>query len=205
MKDVCFPNHHFILFNMNNKTLGIIGIAGAPFMLIDAISKNFDELVHTSISGVYNLIYISAWMCSMVALFRMQAAGKGVFGKIILIIQLIFLCLANCWNIYEIVAPGANTSLYNQLDLFWPVSNFFMLITAIAVAFSKELKGWKRYAPLLCGSWFFIMMYCIIFIGRGKDVVLFITVYSAIAWILLGFMVQDAAKEKEQMVSKAFN
>jgi hypothetical protein len=71
-----------------------------------------------------------------------------------LLVQLVLLTLANGWNVYEIVAPGHNTMLYRTLDLFWPISNVFMLATGIMITRANVLRSWSRYAPRWLGYGF---------------------------------------------------
>ena len=138
---------------MNNRTLGIIGIVGAPFLCINTIHDNFSLYEHSSFAGLAGLIYMVGWMGSLIGLRRMGAFGKGKFGTIIFIVQMVFLSLGNCWNLYELIQPGAGTELYNRLDAFWPISNLWMFVTGLTIAIKGQLKGWKRYTPLLVGCW----------------------------------------------------
>src|SRR5829696_5327581 len=110
---------------MNNRTLGIIGIIGAPFLLVDVITGGFNPYSHSSQSGFFGFVYMIGWMCSLIALKRLGAFGNRSFGKAIFNFQMLLLILANGWNIYELLQPGAGTPLYTFLDLFWPISNLF--------------------------------------------------------------------------------
>ena len=158
---------------------------GAPFLLVDSMNNGLNPFQTSSISGLLNLVYITAWMCSMLALRRMGAFGEGRFGRLLFGVQMLFLTLANCWNVYEFIAPHAGTTLYNILDLFWPLSNLCMLVTGIAIMANRTLAGWQRYMPLLAGLWLpFGLVFWALF-SRTPEIILIVNVYSAVSWSLM--------------------
>src|ERR1700749_2436330 len=139
----------------STRILGIIGIIGSPWIFIDFMNNGlYDRFMLTSMSGLRNFIFITGWTCSIIGLYKLQAIGNKPWQKIIMIIQIILLCLANCWNIIEIFAPRSSSKLFDALGFAWPISGLWMLITAIVILFAKQLKGWKVYMPLLASFWF---------------------------------------------------
>lgn len=170
---------------MNNRTLGTLGLLGAPFLLVDSMNNGLNPFQSSSVSGWLNLVYITAWMCSMVALKQMGAFGEGRFGKILFGVQISFLALANGWNVYEIIAPRAGTTLYTILDLFWPLSNVCMLVSGITILANRTLTGWQRYTPFLVGLWLpFVILLWVLF-SRTQEVLLVGNLYSAVTWALM--------------------
>ncbi|HEY1021169.1 MAG TPA: hypothetical protein VGE06_02595 [Flavisolibacter sp.] len=170
---------------MNNRTLGTLGLLGAPFLLVDSMNNGLNPFQSSSVSGWLNLVYITAWMCSMVALKQMGAFGEGRFGKILFGVQISFLALANGWNVYEIIAPRAGTILYTILDLFWPLSNVCMLVSGITILANRTLTGWQRYTPFLVGLWLpFVILLWVLF-SRTQEVLLVGNLYSAVTWALM--------------------
>jgi hypothetical protein len=180
---------------MNTRTLGLIAIAGSPFLGIDFIVNNINEgYQRTALGGVFSLLYMTGWVCSILALYRLKAAGNGPWGKGILITQLVMLGLGELWNVYAIADPLSNTVLFRTLDLFWPLSNCFMLITGIAVIRAKQLQGWKRFVPFVVGLWFplSLLLGPMVF-GNDTLMLYFSSLYSALAWLLLGVTVYVSA------------
>jgi hypothetical protein len=177
---------------MNHRTLGILALIGAPFLLVDTLNNGLTINHTTPISGFLNLLYITGWMCSIVALRRMGAFGEGQFGKILFVVQLIFLSLANCWNLYEWIQPGAGTRLYFFLDTFWPLSNLCMLVTGITIAVKGVLKGWRRYVPLAVGCWLPLGAILWAIFTRNAGMLLTCGIYSALAWSLLAISIITA-------------
>lgn len=174
---------------MNIRLLGLCAIIGAPFLLITYLTFG-DALAQqkTSLDGLYSLLYISGWMCSIIGLWQAGATGTTRWGRLVLLIQALFLFLANISNIMLLLQIGLSSKLYFILDLFWPVSNIWMLATGITVVTAKRLKSWMRYIPLAVGLW--IPVTLLLMLGSSKIPSMMLSgLYSAIAWMLLGLVV----------------
>jgi hypothetical protein len=126
--------------NISLKVLGLIAMLASPFLWIE---RYFYEqaLENTSLTGVCDLVYMIGWSCSIVGLIILRAAGDNRWGIAILLIQLGCLTIANIWNIWVIVDPLNQSTIFNILDKFWPISNCFMLITGIAVGCCQKSRG----------------------------------------------------------------
>jgi hypothetical protein len=170
---------------MNNRTLGILALIGAPFLLIDTANNGFNINQSSGISGLLNLLYTTGWICAVIALKRMGAFGDKRFGKIIFWVQISCLLLADCWNIYEWMQPRAETTLYFMLDAFWPIGNLCMLVSGITIAAQGVLKGWRRYVPLAVGLWLPIGLVLWAILSRTPGMLLFSGIYSALTWSLM--------------------
>jgi hypothetical protein len=176
---------------MSPRLLGILGMLGAPFLLIDfLVHGTSTQYQSTSLSGFFSFVYISAWMCSIIGLWKLEATGTTHWGRLVLLIQLFFLTLANVSNIWSIIQPVKDSKLFFFLDLFWPVSNLFMLATAIMVIKAGRWNGWTRYVPLVVALW---LPFCLGvlngLLGMSLSNMLAGGFYSAIAWMLLGYTV----------------
>jgi hypothetical protein len=185
---------------MQTKHLGIIALIGAPFLLIDTVNNGFSPYVHSSISGCFNMIYITAWICSLIALRRIGAFGEDRFSKTVFILQLVFLSLADCWNLYEILKPGHGTVIYYVLDAFWPISNLCMFVTGLVILLKGNLEGWRRIIPLLVGCWIPVSLIFWFFMGRSEAMLAISNIYSAVMWSLMAIIAitgSQSAKQKE--------
>jgi hypothetical protein len=191
---------------MNHKILGVLGLIGAPFLLLDSINGGFTVNHSSSLSGFLNFVYITGWMCSMLALKRMGAMGEKKFGKTIFVVQMCLLTLANCWNIYEWAQPYAGTRLYFFLDAFWPLSNACMLITGITIAVAGVLSGWHRYVPLVVGCWLPVGMVLWAIFSRTGGMLVAVNIYSAFAWSLMAFVIitSQAGVIKQERTAKPY-
>ena len=176
---------------MNNKVLGALALIGAPFLCINTYvhvpDPNAHVYVTNSLSGLFDLLYISGWICSIIGLRRMGATGTDRFGRIILPVILGTLALANLWNIYEMILPNHNTTLYYFLDSFWPISNVVMIGVGIAVIRAGKLTTWKRYVPLLCGLWLPVTI--LVSFTLNDYAFLISNAYTATTWTLLAIVI----------------
>jgi hypothetical protein len=179
------------------RILGMIGIAGAPWMLIDFMENGlYDHFKDTPASGVRGFLFITGWTCSVWGLYRLQAAGTKSWGKTILLIQVVLLLLANCWNLYVIIRPQGYDRIFIKLSYFWMASAFFMLITGVVVIAAKRWQGFKRYLPLLAGLWIPIVFFVVSRIfGLTLTTLIISGVYATLVFTLLGFSVITSTYE----------
>jgi hypothetical protein len=186
---------------MSTRALGLAGILCSPFLAIQLnIYGIFENYRATSMAGVFSLIYMTGWLCSIIGLYRLNAAGNRRVGKIILIIQLIFLTLGDIWNMYSIIHPSSSATLYWVLDMFWPISNIFMFATGLTIILAKRLQGWKRFITLFVGLWFpMTVVLSPMLWGRGNTTLIIVSLYSIIGWALLGLAVFRSANEEEAL------
>ena len=186
---------------MSNKILGVIAMAFAPFLCIDFLvhgqagpNENFE---HSSLSGVFSLVFMIGWMSSIVVLRRIGATGFSRFGVVILYVQLATLVLANVWNVFEIVSPGSSGLLYMILDMFWPISQVVLLMVGITVMVVRGLPGWRRFVPLMTGLWFPVTILLMVILGQNYLTVVISGIYSVVAWGLMGWVCFEMAEEEE--------
>lgn len=174
---------------MNNRTLGTLALVGAPFLLIGMTAEeHVKSLSNTWFAGAWGLVYITAWLGSVVALRRMEATGTSRFGKALPWVLTGTLLLANASNVYQIITPD-KSPVFWALDAFWPISNLVMLAVGITAAVVGRLRGWQRYVPLAVGLWFPLAMLILTLLGRTPLAFWIGGAYSAVAWSLLALVV----------------
>jgi hypothetical protein len=185
--------------NISLKVLGLIAMLASPFLWIE---RYFYEhaLDNTSLTGACDLIYMIGWSCSIVGLIKLMAAGDNRWGKTILLIQLGCLCIANIWNIWVIIDPLNQSTIFNILDKFWPISNCFMLITGIAVIVSKKISGFFRFVPLIAGLWLPVTVVSSMLL-KGDQLFYVMNGYSFCSFFLLGLMIFRQALVKNEALA----
>jgi hypothetical protein len=102
------------------------------------------------------LVALAGYLIMLLGLWKSKAAGDGVLGKIslgIFIAGLVSLLIAQ-------IAQW----LTNNPDFFlFPVGGVLQLLggllTGIAVVIAKRWNGWQRFAPLLQGSYYLIVLF----------------------------------------------
>ena len=174
--------------NISLKILGLIAMLASPFFWLE--TYYYRQAMHdTSLTGVCDLVYMIGWSCSIVGLIKLRAAGDNRMGKMILLIQLGFLTIANIWNIWVIFDPLNQTTLFRILDMFWPISNCFMLITGIAIVVAKRITGFYRYVPLIAGLWLPVSAVAGMILKESQLFYFIMGGYSFCSFFLLGLMV----------------
>src|SRR4030095_1304930 len=168
--------------------LGLFAMLASPFFLIESYYYR-QTMRNTSLTGVCDLIYMIGWSCSIVGLIKLRAAGNNRLGKTILLIQLGCLFIANIWNIWVIFDPLNQTTIFNILDKFWPISNCFMVITGIAVIVAKKFSGFFRFVPLIAGLWLPVTAISAMLLKGNQLSFYIMTTYSFCSFFLLGLMI----------------
>ena len=138
--------------------------------------------------ALIELLYLGGWACSVVGLRRLRATGDSPFGKTVVAVQIVGLCLAAIFTILE--APGPKTGgplLRGITDMAWPLSHLFMLVTGAATLRAGVWRTWRRFTPLLCGL---VLPSAILFSVAGKGVMGHaFGVVTALAFLTLGYAV----------------
>lgn len=80
------------------------------------------------------------------------------------------------------------------MDAAWPLSMVWMLLpVGITVIAAKRLTGWRRFVPILCPLWLPIALAGEAALGDAGGFVGLI--YSAVLWLLLGYVVCGESKQ----------
>lgn len=182
---------------VSNRGLGLIAVIASPFLFAELYSGP------GRLSGIFDLIYMLGWMCTIVGLLRLEATGTSQNSKIILYIQLCLLTVANSWNAWTIIDPGNDSSLYFLLDFFWPLSNICLLIAGIIIARKGLLQGWKRWAPLMAGCWLPFNLVLFLSIGQTPVTTILSGMYSTIGWAMMGWLVMSTPGKIKEPVKVA--
>jgi hypothetical protein len=130
-----------------------VALVGATVMFLQGAAYQFRPGDPDQFWGAMELVYVFGWMSSIVALVRLNAAGKNAGARLILGIQLVALTLAAAESAMIAVVPNPDQStlFYHITDIAWPFSHIFMLVVGVTVLVARVLPGWQRLAPLMCG------------------------------------------------------
>lgn len=184
----------------STKTLGALGIAGAPFLFFEMLLFSKNNMANSSVGGLCDLLYMLGWMCTIIGLHRLKAAGGSQWARIALYVQLGLLCVANVWNVWTIVDPKTDSFLYKILDAFWPASNAWLLVVGITVAMNKTWEGWRRYCVAAAGMWLPLCFAVGPLLANCPAVMFYvISGYSIMTWALMGWAVFTANKKEPRL------
>ena len=182
-----------------NKLLGTVAMMASPFLFLQMLSGDESSQHNTPLGGLFDLIYMIGWMCSIAGLQRLQATGSRKTGNVLFQVQLAFLVLANCWNVWTIFDPINQSTLFFVLDMFWPLSNLCLLVIGIVTAVSGKLKGWRRFAVLFTGLWLPVAFSSMMIFGRSNTSLFIAGIYSTLAWFVMGWMIFTSDAEERRV------
>lgn len=136
-----------------HQVLGLSGILCSPALLAAFLMGGFDNPNPSRGVVVAQLLFLVGWLCSVLALIRMSAAGRRR-GRVLLWVQLAGVILASTQEVQDLLlAPSDRiTVLYNVADATWPFSVILMIAAGTAVVRAGVLDGWRRFTVLACGT-----------------------------------------------------
>jgi hypothetical protein len=159
---------------MNSKNQirisSIIGMASAGLWLIALFIEyrygleppGNGSLIYL-VDQVMFFIALAGYLIMLLGLWKSKAAGDGVLGKISLGIFIAGLAAL-------LIAQIVDWVLKNPDFILFPIGGIFQLLgglmTGIAVATSKRWNGWQKYAPLLQGLYYLIVLFLPIVISN---------------------------------------
>jgi hypothetical protein len=115
------------------------------------------------IDQIMFFLALLGYLIMLIGLWKSKAVGDGIFGRIslgIFIVGLVSLLIA---QIVQWLANNPNFFLF-------PVGGIFQLLggllTGIAVVTAKRWNGWQKYAPLLQGLYYLIVLFLPIVISN---------------------------------------
>lgn len=148
-----------------NRLLGILGMVGAPMLLLETILRIANVLPQNTDNfwiGFVEMIYIGGWIALAVGMRRLRVTGNNLGSKITFGLQMIGLILAFLFAVQ--VSFGAspekpNATLFFKIcDLGFPFSHLFMIIVGVMIWRAEIWKGWLRIAPFLVGIMLLLFM-----------------------------------------------
>jgi len=142
---------------VGNRVLGLLGIIGAPMMLIFFMFGNMDgsapKTPEERLMCMTGVFYMGGWICSAVGMRRLRATGDRLGGKIVFIIQITLLSFALLFSVMEVGGYDFRNGglLFALADAGYPLSHLFMNVVGIFVVRAKVWQGLPKFAPFLVG------------------------------------------------------
>jgi len=144
-------------FAVGNRVLGLLGMIGAPMLLIFFMFGNTDagaaKTLKDQIMCLTGVFYMGFWMMSAVGMRRLRATGDGFGSKIVFIIQITLLGFALLFSVMEVFGYSYNNGglLFAIADAAYPLSHLFMLVVGTLVLRAKVWNGLAKFAPFIVG------------------------------------------------------
>ncbi len=186
---------------MSNKVLGAIAMVCSPALLVEGIITRGEN--NPVVIGIASMVFMFGWLCSNTAMRRMRAAGTGLWGRIVLLIQFVGITMAFFFGFFEATGLlGGESIVFNITNAAWPLSMIWMFLpVGITVIFAKRLPGWRRFVPMLCGSWLLLGIVAMLVLGQGAAGI-FGFGLTAVFWMLLGYVVFTSEESATKAVAQ---
>lgn len=172
-------------------TLGLFAMIGAPAMLLEALRHGFAKTANEAtdlLGALFYAIFSLGWLAAMIGLRRLYATGHGPLGRLITTAPVVTLPFAVAQSLMDILKVPTDTLLYMVTDLAWPLSMVLTFAVSIAALFARQLPGWHRLVPLLCGI--SLPVFLVLRVLTGQDLPGWtFGVHTALGWFLLGYVV----------------
>ena len=177
----------------------MIALAGAPAMLIGVNIEYFYKQYENSwFTGVWGLVYMTTWLCGLIALYRMRVVGDG-FGKWLIRIMFFTITMANISNVVQLFTPKTNWGWFFYLDLFWPLSHTLMLVLGITALFQRHLDKFSRTVLFLAGLWLPLALITLAILGRITTAMVLPGIYNAVLWSLMALIAIRHGNRQERV------
>ena len=179
---------------MNHRVLGALGMLGAPMMFVEGLRRSGGAPDGDLAFALIELLYLGGWACSVLGLRRLRATGDSPFGKTVVAVQIVGLCLAAIFTILEALGPKTGGPLLRGItDMAWPLSHLFMLAVGVATLRAGVWRTWRRFTPLLCG----LVLPSSVLFGAAGEIVgkQAFEVITMVAFLTLGYAVFSGGPE----------
>jgi len=171
----------------------MLAMLGAPMLLVEVITfvTSNDPNRNSPFVGLTGLVYLGGWICSLVALRRLGVLGRSMASRIVYSIQVTLVVMAGLFSLEEMAYGSFERMPIQVLDLAWPLSHTFMLVTGGLAIGTGVWRGWRRIAPFLPGLKI-PMLFALMALGagNGRGMAGYIqAVFASLAFLLLGYAV----------------
>jgi len=166
---------------------------GAPMLFVEVVVFVTSDHPNRNspLVGITGLLYLAGWICSLVALRRLGVLGPSVAARTVYWIQIGLIATAAMLSTQELLYGSAEKLPLPVLDLAWPLSHTFMLVTGGFAIASDVWKGWRRVAPFLPGLKIPLLL-TLMALGAGNGQGLAGSIqatWASFAFLLLGYAV----------------
>jgi hypothetical protein len=158
-----------------NRILGAAGILGSPMLLVEGLLTGFRHAGTTPDTALVEMLYLVGWAGIAVGIRRTRAAGDGPLASTAFLVHITGIALAAIWSGWYLLAPGTEptNSLFQLAAAAWPLSTLFWVVVGALVVQAGVWRGWRRFAPLICGLTLPAFMAASLVAGREVAIPLF--------------------------------
>lgn len=136
------------------RVLGLTALLGSPAMLIEVYRHGLAKVANENTDPVGALLYAAfsvGWLCAMIGLRRLRAAGPGWAGRLLMNAALVTVTLAILQSVMDLLRIPTTHPLYLVTDIAWPLSMVLTFAVSVAALFARVLPMWGRLILVFCG------------------------------------------------------
>jgi hypothetical protein len=176
-----------------HRLLGTMGMVASPFLFLSFAGVGFSQDEVNRLASFFGLIFAVGWLASVLGLRELGVAGQRTAARALLTIMAVTVAIANIVQVFEIVSPGVDSTLYAVLDVCWPLSMLLLLITGVASIRARVFDGWLRFTPLIAALWLPLGIAWMGLLGTsaGQAVA---GIHVAFGWFLMGYAVRKGGR-----------
>ncbi len=187
-----------MIFKIQPRNAAVLGMVSAVLWLV---ALTVEYAFHLQPPGNGSLLYyldqllffiaMVGYVVLLLGLWQAKAAGEGVFGKISLGIFIAGLA--------ALLIASIVSALTNNPDFFlFPIGGMLQMLgglfTGIAVVTAKRWDGWQRFAPLLQGLYYLIVLILVLVIFSQPPTQLSESLWQ-VTWFLTSLALFTKARE----------
>ena len=178
--------------------LGLACLAGGLlFAGLNSIEEFGLAQLPTNVAFVIGVTLLIGLIGGPLGLLALRAAGSGRTGRA----GTIGAGIALLGLVSYLVGQLYTTLVDPEMGIFYALGALFsgvgMLVLGIAVLLARRLRGWQRFAPLLVGGYYALMIpiQIVFFIGpNGKPSATLLALWG-LTWALLGYAIYSSARQ----------
>lgn len=136
------------------RVLGVAALLGSPAMLIEVYRHGLERVANENTDAVGAVLYAAfsvGWLCAMIGLRRLRAAGQGTAGRLLMNAVLVTVTLAVLQSVMDLLRVPTTHPLYLVTDFAWPLSMVLTFAVSVAALFARVLPLWGRLVLVFCG------------------------------------------------------
>ena len=136
------------------RVLGLAALLGSPAMLIEVYRHGLEKVSNENTDPVGAVLYAAfsiGWLCAMVGLRELRAAGRGKAASLLMNVILVTVTLACLQSVMDLLKVPTTHPLYLVTDIAWPLSMVLTFVVSVAALFARVLPVWGRGVLVFCG------------------------------------------------------
>src|SRR5690606_32721353 len=137
----------------NVRTLGTIAMICAPALFVEGLITTVNGPSNVTI-GIASFVFMFGWICTNLAMQQMQATGTGLWGKVVLWIQLDGVVVVMLFGLIEGTdLLGVDNVIISISEMWCQLRMVYIVGVRIMPLRANRWTRWQRFVPLVSAGW----------------------------------------------------